>query len=74
MVKLESSNLAGVEMGANGLRVHFKNGTAYDYPEAGQSTMDALIAADSAGRYFASVIRPNFKGTRVNLDDEGGSA
>ena len=67
MPKLESSNLAYVSYDAElkTLLVKFYNLSVYIYLEVPQETYDALLAADSHGKFFNKEIRANFAYARV---------
>lgn len=54
-----SSAIEHVEHDGNGLVVTFTGGRSYRYPSAGPEHVDAFHDAESAGRYFNQVIRPN---------------
>ena len=63
-----SSSIKGIDMTNDTLRVTFVSGKCYEYVGVPPNTMVDMLAADSAGKFFATEIRPNFEGTLV--DDE----
>lgn len=71
MVKVKSSNIEGVIYNdqTNTLEVHFKNGNEYSYEAVPQDIYDALIHADSVGKYFHSNIKGKYKTTKLAKKD-----
>lgn len=69
-----SSNLdaAGYDPATHEMQVQFSNGTIYAYPDVPQDVFDKLVAEDqeSPGRYFASAIKANFAGSKVEPKSE----
>jgi hypothetical protein len=67
MVPVRSSNLAsaGFDEEAQTMRIEFVTGSAYDYAGVSRATYDALLAAPSAGEFFARNIRNRFSFTKV---------
>lgn len=57
MTPVESSNLAAVGFESGTLRVEFKNGGVYEYPNTPELHFQGLITAESAGKYFAQHLR-----------------
>jgi hypothetical protein len=47
------------------LEVEFCRGTVYRYLNVPRSVFDALLRADSVGRYFNQFVRHHFRSTRV---------
>jgi len=43
----------------------FRNGTVYRYPAVPQEDVERFFNAESAGKFFATFIRPYHQGTRV---------
>ena len=59
LVPVESSQLAAVGHDAetNTLRVQFKSGATYDYSGVAAEKFEAMLAADSLGKFFGSEIK-----------------
>lgn len=59
MKPIKSSNIkaVGYEPTTNRLRVQFGNGQEYDYTDVSIEKYNALMAADSQGRYFHQYIK-----------------
>lgn len=66
MTPVVSSNInaIGYDPDTNELRVEFSNGRAYRYPGVPADAYQALMAAESVGSHFASIIRPNYQGVQ----------
>lgn len=64
MIPVESSNISaiGYDPATQELQVEFKNGTTYSYSGVPQSQYDALLSAQSVGRYFMANIRAAYPG------------
>jgi len=74
ITQIEGSGLlagAGFEPATGVLRVTFRNGGAYDYQGVTQETYDALMSAESKGKYFGANIR-NLKSSRVEEKADAG--
>lgn len=58
---VESSQLnsLGYDPESQTLEIEFKTGSVYRYKGVDQQTFDGLMAAESVGRYFGQVIKPN---------------
>lgn len=69
---VESSNIAavGYDEASRTMRVEFKNGSQYDYPDVDQVLVDEFLDADSVGRYFQQNIRNSFQGLKVDQRTE----
>lgn len=73
MTPIKSSTIlaAGFEPGV-GMDVQFRGkdgpGGTYRYAECPRASFDALVGAESAGKFFASHIRPHFKALRLEND------
>lgn len=74
---LKSSNLAHMSWAATDstgdtgvLRIRFNNGLEYEYAEVPREIAQALLDAESAGRYFAQNIRPRFSTTKLEVTSE----
>lgn len=76
-VDVESSNLSAVSWGGEGdgstgsLDVEFKSGAIWRYSEVSRERFDALMKADSKGRYFAREIKPKHKARQVDASEAG---
>jgi len=57
MTFVVSSNIDAVAHHSNDLIVRFKNGSAYRYLNCPRTHFDALIKAESAGKYLNEVIK-----------------
>ena len=66
-VKVESSNLAsvGYDEASQTLEVTFKNGATYAYSRVPASVHEALMAADSHGKYLNAQIKPRYAATKL---------
>ena len=66
----KSSNIAGVSYwpGPRTMHITFRGGRTYRYRDVPQDLYEALLAADSIGKYFAAHVRPHFKGAIVESD------
>lgn len=72
-MKIEgSSSIQGVEMHGFTLTIQFKSGKSYQYEDVPLDVQQGLINAKSAGKYFATEIRPVFEGKPVQEQDEDG--
>jgi len=58
---------------ARELYLRFREGYVYRYFECPQPVFQALLAAESKGRYFAQYIRNGFRYERVRPEDQAGS-
>lgn len=68
MNKVEnSSNVVewGYDPVTKEMRIRFKQGTLYTYPEVPQEIADGLAAAESKGPYIARSVVRAYKGTKV---------
>lgn len=67
LVPVQSSNVAalGYDATAGVLRVRFKSGATYDYEEVPADVAEALNAAESKGRFVATVIKGRFACTKL---------
>ena len=74
-VPLESSVLTAVAYrgGAQQLYLRFQEGNVYCYFACPRSVYEALLAAESKGRYFAQHIRNGFHCERVHRENHAGS-
>lgn len=66
MTPLKSSNLAGAayDDSTRALTIKFQNGAIWVYDDVPRTIYDDLLAAPSAGRFFAARIRGAFKSRR----------
>lgn len=69
LTPVESSNLAAVGYKDSVLTVRFHNGATYTYEGVTETEGKEIFEAESVGRYFMSVIRPKYKGVRIDLDE-----
>jgi hypothetical protein len=65
LTPVKSSNIASVGHDGQSLWVKFLNGTLYRYPTAGAELHQGLLAAESAGSYFAKHVKSAHKGEKV---------
>lgn len=67
MPALRSSNLsfANYDPATETLTIGFKSGSTYEYDGVDPDTYEGLLAAPSAGAYFAAVIRDGYPSRRV---------
>lgn len=65
-IAVESSNLAaiGYDPEARVLEVEFKKGGVYQYAEVPTEEYEALMSAESKGKYLAAYIKPRYPCTR----------
>jgi hypothetical protein len=70
--QLESSNIAdaGYDADSGAMEITFRNGRRYRYCDVPQNLFDEFMRADSAGRFFASMIRGSFESERADNDEE----
>ena len=66
MIEVKSSAIRGVHMGPEGLEVTFTSGKCYRYAGVTQDQLDAMLSADSIGKYFATEIKPNHEATPID--------
>lgn len=52
MQPVKSSNIAAIGHEGDELRVEFKNGNTYRFPEVSREEFDALVSAESVGKAF----------------------
>ncbi|MES9898547.1 MAG: KTSC domain-containing protein [Sedimenticola sp.] len=64
---VSSSNIAsiGYDEGSETLEVEFLNGGLYQYFDVPQNMYDAMMAADSHGRFLASDIKGVYRYSKV---------
>jgi hypothetical protein len=67
MTPVESEAIAAVGHDPHSriLRIRFKSGLTYEYPDVSMEAHQAFVGADSIGRHFHKHIRANHTGTRV---------
>lgn len=65
---VESTSLAAVGYDPANLvlEVQFKNGGVYRYFNVPYVVVEQLMSAGSIGRYFATQVKPRFRGRRVD--------
>lgn len=74
MPTVESSTIAHIDFEDGTLIVRFKSGQTFRYFDVPQEKYDAMLAADSKGKYFARHIKKKHEGERVEIvatDDYG---
>lgn len=75
LTRVKSSNVDAVGYDDGVLEVHFRNGARYRYAGVEAEEYDALLKADSVGRFLNERIKPNYTYERLEdrdreLDDE----
>lgn len=64
---VNSSSLDWIEESGRGsLIVHFKTGETYEYEGVQLDTINALLEAPSAGRFFNTEIRGNYEERKIS--------
>jgi hypothetical protein len=61
-INLDSSNIksAGYDPATDTLEVEFANGSIYTYSDVSPAVYEAMIGAESPGKYFAANIRGKY--------------
>ena len=61
MIAVESSNIAavGYDETTKKLTVNFKNGSSYIYADVEKEKAQAIVGADSVGKYLNAHIKPH---------------
>ena len=72
MQKIVSSNISAAGYDNGTMRVRFSNGTEYDYKGVSPQMFDGFITAKSQGKFYNTVIRPKFKGVKVEKENNDG--
>lgn len=72
MQKITSSHIraVGYDEETRTLIVTFLGGATWTYDEVPSDIHETLMAADSKGHYLTTIIKPNFKATRVPEREE----
>lgn len=67
MTPVASSNIqaVGYDPGHKVMHVEFKGGQVYEYSSVPPATHKGLIESVSPGSYFATVIKPDFRGRKI---------
>lgn len=65
MTPVVSSLLREIGHEGTTLWVRFRNGTLYTYEGVTKEMHDAILGAESAGKYFSSTIKTKFTGVPV---------
>lgn len=67
-IKVTSSNIQtiGYDTQANTLRIIFSNGSIYDYSNIPSDIYNALINAQSIGKYFHQMIKNNYSYIKIS--------
>lgn len=74
MQRVSSSTIhaIGYDFGARDLDVQFKSkgepGPVYRYRDVPRASYDALMGAESIGKFFAAHIKPHFKATKLERE------
>lgn len=63
---IQSSNISGAYHDGEDLIIRFVKGPAYVYRNVPVSVFHELLEAGSAGRFFASNIKPNYETERIS--------
>lgn len=80
---IESSSMvdAGFDADSGVLEITFRSGKRYRYENVPAEVFDKLMSADSAGKFFASAIRPMYQAIAVedvdlsqDVDDESAAS
>ena len=73
--KVESTNVAsvGFDPKRKVLEVEFQTGAVYQYREVPKPTYDALLKADSKGRYLAANVKGKYPYERIDAPNKGGT-
>ncbi|MEZ0611687.1 KTSC domain-containing protein [Fibrella sp. WM1] len=64
-IPVDSSNLASVGYDGRTLEVEFLNGSVYQYSGVPDEVYEALMSADSHGKYFNANIRTSYSYRKV---------
>lgn len=61
MIAVESSNVAavGYDEATKKLKVEFKNGSSYTYSDVPKEKAQAIVGAESVGKYLNANIKPH---------------
>jgi hypothetical protein len=62
---VSSSNISSVGWEQDTMEVEFKSGHLYAYHEVPEALYQAMLGADSVGKFFSSTIAGKFEQTRV---------
>jgi len=65
-VQVSSSSISEVGFGNGTLEITFTNGKTYQYFNVPEETFEEMIASDSVGKFFNSVIRNNYSSIKLN--------
>lgn len=67
LTEIESSNIAaiGYDAASKRLRVQFKNGGLYEYPDVPAKAHEEFMSAESKGSHFARHICGKFEGKKL---------
>lgn len=65
MTIVKSSNVSSVGWEDNALEVVYNGGGRYRYADVPRELFDALLAAESKGRFLRLVIAPKYEATKV---------
>ena len=63
--KVKSSNIEAVKYEDGDLFVKFKTGAVYKYRGVSRSMVEELVAAPSAGKFFAEFIKNDYSYERI---------
>lgn len=72
LVSSSTIHAIGYDFGSRDLDVQFKSkggpGAVYRYADVPRASYDALVRAESIGKFFAAHIKPHFKATRLEQE------
>ena len=67
-VKSSTIRAIGYDGADRTLRVEFNSGGLYNYKDVPRASYDAMMAAESVGKFFAANIKPHFKFERIEKE------
>lgn len=73
-VKSSVIRAVGYDARSRELEVEFHSGRVYRYFEVPRSVYQHLLTADSVGKYFNDVVKPNHRGARLFRGGDGTAA
>jgi hypothetical protein len=72
---VKSSNIKSIGRSENSImEVEFSTGTVYQYKDLPKEVYDAFMNAESKGKFFATNIRPKYKGIKLEVYCQCGAA
>lgn len=69
--EVKSSNIKGVSRTGNDLLVKFNSGAIYEYKDVPEEVFDALLSAESVGKYFNKEIKGKFTFRKLGVEHDG---